>query len=150
MRRAPAALLLALLLSVASGLVPAVAPGVPLPVALGPAVALAADDVSIATTTRYTVVPKAGRVRVVVDITAVNEKPNKVTGGTVTRYFYDGVNLAIQPEARSVSATQDGRPIKVDLAKRKGYRLATILFRENIYYQQTAGPCASRCPASSG
>ena len=108
MRRAPAALLLALLLSMASGLVPAVAPGVPLPAALGPAVALAADDVSIATAARYTVVPKAGRVRVVVDITATNEKPNQVLNGTVTRYFYDGVNLAIQPEARTVRATQDG------------------------------------------
>ena len=110
----------------------------PLPAALGPAVALAADDISIATASRYTVVPKAGRVRVVVDITAANEKPNKVTGGTITRYFYDGVNLAIQPEARTVRATQDGRPIKVDLAKRKGYRLATILFRENLYYGETA------------
>ena len=138
MRRAPAAVLLALLLTVAAGLVPAVAPWAPLTAALGPAVALAADDVSIATATRYTVVPKAGRVRVVVDITATNEKPNKVVGGTVTRYFYDGVNLAIQPEARTVRATQDGSPIKVDLASRKGYRLATILFRENLYYQQTA------------
>jgi hypothetical protein len=138
MRRAPAALLLALLLSVASGLVPAVAPGVPLPAAMGPAVALAADDVSIATATRYTVVPTSRRVRVVVDITAVNQKPSKVVNGTVTRYFYDGVNLAIQPEAQTVRAAQDGTPIKVDLARRKGYRLATILFRENLYYQQTA------------
>ena len=138
MRRSPVAVLLALLLTVVAGLMPAVAPWVPLPAALGPAVALAADDVSIATATRYTVVPKAGRVRVVVDITATNEKPNKVLNGTVTRYFYDGVNLGIQPEARTVRATQDGRPITVDLATRKGYRLATILFRENLYYQQTA------------
>jgi len=137
MRRAPAAVLLALLLTVVAGLAPAAAPGMPLPAALGPAVAQAADDVSIATASRYTVVPRAGRVRVVVDITATNEKPNKVTGGTITRYFYDGVNLAIQPEARTVRATQDGRPIKVDLAKRKGYRLATILFRENLYYGET-------------
>jgi hypothetical protein len=138
MRRAPAAVLLALLLTVVAGLVPVVAPGMPLPASLGPAVALAADDISVATASRYTVVPKAGRVRVVVDITAANEKPNKVTGGSVTRYFYDGVNLAIQPEARTVRATQDGRPVKVDVAKRKGYRLATILFRENLYYGETA------------
>ena len=83
-------------------------------------------------------VPKAGRVRVAVDITATNEKPNRVAGGTVTRYFYDGVNLAIQPEARTVRATQDGKPVKVDLARRQGYRLATILFRENLYYGETA------------
>jgi hypothetical protein len=139
MRRAPAAVLLALLLTVVAGLVPAVAPGMSLPAALGPAVALAADDIAIATEARYTVVPKSGRVRVVVNITATNEKPNRLSGGTtITRYFYDGVNLAIQPEARSVGATQDGRPIKVDVARRKGYRLATILFRQNLYYGQTA------------
>ncbi len=138
MRRAPAAVLLALLLTVVAGLAPAAAPGMPLPAALGPAVALAADDVSISTVTRYTVVPRAGRVRVAVDITATNEKPNRVTGGTITRYFYDGVNLAIQPEARTVRATQDGKPVKVDLARRQGYRLATILFRENLYYGETA------------
>ena len=72
------------------------------------------------------------------DITATNEKPNRVAGGTVTRYFYDGVNLAIQPEARTVRATQDGQPLKVEVAKRNGYRLVTILFRENIYYGETA------------
>lgn len=138
MRRAPAAVLLALLLTVVAGLVPAVAPGIQLPALLGPAVALAADDVSISTASRYSVVPKAGRVRVAVDITATNEKPNRVAGGTVTRYFYDGVNLAIQPEARTIRATQDGRPVKIDLARRQGYRLATILFRENLYYGETA------------
>ena len=77
MRRAPAAVLLALLLTLVAGLVPAIAPGMPLPAALGPAVALAADDIAIATAARYTVVPKAGRVRVVVNITATNEKPDQ-------------------------------------------------------------------------
>ncbi len=138
MRRAPAAVLLALLLTVGAGLVPVLAPGMPLPAALGPGVVLAADDISIGTATRYTVAPKAGRVRVIVDITATNEKPNRVAGGNVTRYFYDGVSLAIQPEARAVRATQDDKPIKVDLTKRNGYRLATVLFRENLYYGETA------------
>ena len=138
MRRAPVATVLALLLTVIAGIVPAVAPRLLLPAGLGPAVALAADDISIATASRYTLVPKAERVRVVVDITAANEKPNRVTGGTVTRYFYDGVNLAIQPEARTVRATQDGRPLKVEVARRNGYRLVTILFRENLYYGETA------------
>jgi hypothetical protein len=138
MRRAPVAAVLALLLTVIAGLAPAVAPRLPLPAGLGPAVALAADDISIATASRYTVVPKTERVRVVVDITAANEKPDRVTGGSVTRYFYDGVNLAIQPEARTVRATQDGRPLKVEVARRNGYRLVTILFRENLYYGETA------------
>ena len=138
MRRAPVAVVLAVLLTVIAGIAPAIAPGLPLPAALRPAAALAADDISIATASRYTVVPKTERVRVVVDITAANEKPDRVTAGSVTRYFYDGVNLAIQPEARTVRATQGGRPLEVEMAMRNGYRLVTILFRENLYYGETA------------
>ena len=44
---------------------------------------------------------------------------DRVTAGSVTRYFYDGVNLAIQPEARTVRATQGGRPLEVEMAMRE-------------------------------
>jgi len=138
MRRASVAVLLALLFALAAGLVPAAAPGVPLPAAVAPGVALAADSIEVTTATRYTVEPKAARVHVVVDVTAVNGKPNRVSGGTVTRYFYDGVNLGIQPEARSLHATQDGGGTRVDVAKRKGYRLVTVHFRRNIYFGEVA------------
>lgn len=138
MRRAPVALILALALALAGALIPAAAPGVPMPAALTPAVALAADDIEVTTAARYTVDPAAGRVHVAVDITAVNRKPNRVSGGTVTRYFYAGVNLAIQREARNVHATQRGAEIKVAIAKRKGFRQAAVQFRENIYFGQTA------------
>ncbi len=138
MRRAPVALILALLLAVAAGLLPAVAPAVSLPAAFAPAVAFAADDIEITTATRYAVDPEAGRVRVVVDVTAVNRKPNQVDGGTVKRYFYDGVDLGIQPEARNLRATQDGAATGLDVAKREGYRLVTVRFRANIYLGQTA------------
>ncbi len=138
MRPASRAVLLALLLAVAGAIAPAVAPGVPVPVALAPAVALAADDIEVTTATTYTVEPEARRVHVTVDISAVNHKPNRVSGGTVTRYFYDGVNLGLQPEARNLRATQEGVGTKVQVARRKGFRLATVLFRENIYFGQTA------------
>ena len=138
MRPASRAVLLALLLAVAGAIAPAVAPGVPVPVALAPAVALAADDIEVTTATTYTVEPEARRVHVTVDISAVNHKPNRVSGGTVTRYFYDGVNLGLQPEARNLRATQEGVGTKVQVAKRKGFRLATVFFRENIYFGQTA------------
>jgi hypothetical protein len=138
MRPASGAVLLALLLALAGGLVPAAVPGAPFPAALSPAVVLAADDIEITTATRYVVEPEEARVRVTVDITAVNRKPNGVSGGTVTRYFYDGVNLGIQPEARNLRATQEGSAAKLEVAKRKGFRLVTVLFRENIYFGQTA------------
>ena len=137
MRRAPVALLLALVLGAAAGLLPAAAPGLGLPAALTPGTALAADDISITTGTRYTVDPGDGRVRVVVDVTAVNVKPDRTAGGTVTRYYYDGVNLGVQPEARSIRATQDGEPLAVKLSDREGYRLVTVAFRENLYHAQS-------------
>ncbi len=80
--RRPAALaaVLALVLAVAGALLPAAAPAIPVPAALAPAVTrAAADDIDIATTARYVVDPATHRVRVVVDITAVNRKPNAVT-----------------------------------------------------------------------
>jgi hypothetical protein len=138
MRPASRAVLLALLLVLAGALAPAFAPGIPVPAALSPAVALAADDIEVTTATTYRVEPEAHRVRVTVDITAVNHKPNRVSGGTVTRYFYDGVNLGLQPEARNLRAAQEGVATRVQVTKRKGFRLATVLFRENIYFGQTA------------
>ena len=138
MRPASVAVLLALLLAVVGGLVPAAAPGAPIPTPFAPAVVRAADDIEITTAARYTVQPGERRVRVTVDVTAVNRKPNRVSGGTVTRYFYDGVNLGIQPEARGVRATQGGDAARVEIARRDGFRLVTVLFRENIYFGQTA------------
>ena len=138
MGRAPVAAVLALLLAAGAGILPAAVPGVVLPAVIGPAVALAADDIDITTAARYTVQPDDGRVRVVVDVTAVNGKPNSTSGGTVTRFFYDGVNLGLQPEARNVRATQDGEPVRVDLTKRKGYSLITVYFREDIYVGESA------------
>ena len=77
-------------------------------------------------------------IRVTVDVTAVNRKPNAVNGGAITRYFYDGVNLGVQPEATHFRATQDGTAVKVATADRDGYRLVTVLFRRDIYYKETA------------
>jgi hypothetical protein len=138
MRRAPVSIVLALVAAVASALLPAAVPAFPLPQAFAPAVALAADNIDVTTATRYTVRPASGRVHVVVDVTAVNRKPNIVSGGNATRYFYDGLNLGLQSAARSIRATQDGAAITVHQSRRTGYRLVTILFRHNLYFGQTA------------
>ena len=55
--------------------------------------------------------PSKAVVRVTVDIDAANEKPNTNDGGAITRYYYDAVNIGVQPEARNLRATQ-----AVDLA----------------------------------
>ena len=129
---------LAVALVIGAGLAPAVSPSLPLPPAFVPPVARAADEIDISTATRYSVQPGAGRIRVVVSLTAVNRKPNQVSGGGITRYFYDGVNLGVQPEARGFRATQGGAASPVSVADRDGYRLITVRFREPIYLGDTA------------
>src|SRR5690349_16431438 len=91
-RIAPVAALLAVVLAIASAVGPAAAPSSPLS-AFAPAVARAADELDIQAAARYVVDPAGHRIRVTVDITAVNLKPTALSGGSVTRYFYDGVNL---------------------------------------------------------
>lgn len=139
LRPPAAAAVLALVLAAGAAFAPpAAAPVVPFLAGFGAPVALAADDLEITTAARYVVDPDDGLVRVTVDVTAVNRKPNRTAGGTITRYFYDGVNLGVQPEAVRLRATQDGAAAKVTSAPRDGYRLVTVLFRENIYLQETA------------
>ena len=144
-RRPPiAAAALALMLTAGTAvLIPAVgpqagAPAIPFLGGLGVPIALAADDIEISTAARYVVDPGAGLVRVTVDVTAVNRKTNTVNGGAITRYFYDGVNLGVQPEAAHLRATQDGVPVKVTAVNRTGYRLVTVFFRGYIYLKETA------------
>ena len=121
-----------------SVLPPIAAPVAPLLGILGAPVVRAADDIEITTAARYVVDPAAAVVRVTVDVTAVNRKPDATGGGTVTRYFYDGVNLGVQDEATGFAATRDGAPLRVTSSARDGYRLVTVLFGTALYYQQTA------------
>ncbi|HET7831138.1 MAG TPA: hypothetical protein VFL03_16410 [Candidatus Limnocylindrales bacterium] len=110
----------------------------PMLAALDAPAVLAAGDLGVTTATRYVVVPSKGVVRVIVDVTATNEKPDTTVGGATTRYYYDGVNLGIQPEARNVRATQDDAPIRVDVSNRDGYRLVSTFFRSALFFGQQA------------
>ena len=134
-----AAAVIALLLTAGAAILPpAGSPGVPFLAGLGVPMALAADDVEISTASQYAVDPGNATIHVTVDVTAVNRKPDSVRGGTITRYFYDGVNLGVQPEATHLHATQDGAAIKVTASNHDGYRLITLLFKGNIYFQESA------------
>ena len=105
---------------------------------LAPSVALGADGIAIRTVARYVVAPEDARIRVAVDVNATNQKPDRDNGGAVTRYYYDGVNLGVQREARNIRATQDGVALRVTTATREGYRLVTILFRSPIFFGERA------------
>lgn len=117
MTRRPPLLALALagVLSVGTSILPqALAPAAPdairpLLAAVDAPVVRAAAGLAIRTKTTYVVDPGDGVIRVTVDIDATNEKPNSDVGGVTTRYYYDGLNLGVQPEARNIRASDGGR-----------------------------------------
>ncbi len=138
-RPAIAGMALAVVLTVLAAVgPPAAAPVAPFLAAVDAPVALAADDLGVTTKARYVVAPQNGVVRVAVDVAVVNQKPNRVSGGVITRYFYDSVNLGVQLEATHLRATQDGTPVRVTSAVRKNFRLVTIAFHSDIYVGETA------------
>ncbi len=107
---------------------------------LGLATTAAAADDGLALTTKstYTLVPAKRVVRVAVDVTARNNKPNVVAGGVITRYFYDGFRLGIQPEARNIRATTGGTRLTVSTKPADGYQTVEIGFRSSLFFHQTA------------
>jgi hypothetical protein len=136
--RRAAPLLAILLFAVAAVAPPAAMPVAPFLGVLDAPVALAADGLAIDTTARYTIEPDEGVVRVGVAIRVHNERPNSVQGGVVTRFYYDVVRLAVQPEAVRVRATQDGVAVPVKVSRGKEYRIVTISLRDDLYYGQRA------------
>ena len=108
-----AAVLALVLAAGAAVLPPAAAPVAPflgpLLAALDAPVALAADDLSITTKARYVVVPdEGGHPGHGGRDGDQREAQLRSTGGVVTRYFYDVVNLGVQPEATRFRATAGG------------------------------------------
>ena len=139
-RPAVAGVVLAAVLAVLSGLVPAAVGPAFLASPLGavaPSVALAADDLGVTTKTRYVVQPDAGVVHVTVDVTAVNQKPNRSTSGVITRYFYNEVNLGVQLEATHVRASRAGSNLPVTTSKRKTFHLVTVGLGSDLYFGET-------------
>lgn len=92
------------------------------------------DGLDVATAATYTVDPKAHVVRVGVDITAVNRLP--VTPGA--RYYYPGLNLAVQPEATQFVAVEGGTRDATTTQAKSGFRLLSVSFASRLYVGQTA------------
>ena len=126
--RRAALTLAAIALAVAGVLVPAAAP----------AARAATDGLGLTTAATYTVVPARHVVHVVVAVTAVNNKPNVASGGLVTKYFYDGARIGIQPEATAIRATAGGVRLATTTTPADGYHVLEIRFRSSLFYHQTA------------
>jgi hypothetical protein len=132
-------LLIALMASSALSIAPTAAPVLQeLPGLAVPSASAAGPGIDIGAATRYVVVPGKSVIRVTVDITAVNQRPNETSAGVVTRFYYNGVNLGIQPDAIHIAASQGGTAVRVTSTAHRRYKVATIHFRSNLYYGQTA------------
>jgi len=96
--------------------------------------AAAADTLRVAADATYSLDPGAGRVHVAIQYQVTDLKPNSAQ----FTYFYTGYRFAIQPEARSIRASDASGALSTDTSSRAHYIELTVDFRRNIYYQDTA------------
>jgi len=106
--------------------------------ATAPTAAAATDGLTVTSAATYTLVPARHVVRVVVDVTARNDKPNLVSGGVVTRYFYDGFRIGLQPEAAAIKAAANGRSLGTITRPHDGYTELEVHFRSSLFFHQVA------------
>ena len=100
--------------------------------AAGPA--QAADDLlRLAVATTYRVDPADAVVHVTLDVRATNLKPSTAT----TFFYFDTLSFGIQPEARSISATQNGRALSLTARPRDGYRQIVVKTPRLLFRQPT-------------
>ena len=107
------------------------------PIDSQPRAAAASDALSLTGATTYTLQPAKHLVRVVLDLTATNNKPNTTSGGIVTRYFYQGARVAIQSEARNVRATVGGSALTATVKPGDGYGILEVRFRSGLFFKQS-------------
>lgn len=113
----------------------AVVDGIPEPSVPGvPAAPAAVDGLDVTTATTYEIDPGDREVRVGVDITAVN----RLADSAGLRYYYPAVDLALQPEATSITADQSGARDHTTTQARTGYRLLSIRFQSQLYAGESA------------
>jgi hypothetical protein len=117
-----------------------VAAGLFVPAGASPALA-ADDELSLVSSSSYALDPEAAVVRVTVDVTATNNKPNLVqetaTGTRTTRYFYDAAVLVVHAEASSIKARAGRSALSVKVTPKEGYTIAEVRFRQDLYFQQS-------------
>jgi len=106
--------------------------------AAAPIARAAADGLDLRTAATYTIVPNRHVVRVVLDITARNNKPSVTSGGIITKYFYERARVAIQSAAKNVHATSNGAALTTTTTPSGGYGILEIRFRNSLFFQQTA------------
>ena len=104
--------------------------------------ALAADDeLSLVSTSSYSLVPDKGLVHVAIDLTATNNKPDLVeetpNGTLTTRYFYDEAAIAVQSEATRIRATVGKSRLVTKLSPKDGFAILRVTLKNDLHFKQT-------------
>lgn len=99
----------------------------------------AADDfLRVSADTTYRVDTADRLVRVRIDLSMTNLRPNTVSrtslGTTTTRYYFDRFLFAVPAEARSLVSTSGGARLASTVRARDGYRAVTVRF-PNLFYR---------------
>jgi hypothetical protein len=105
-------------------------------------VAVAASELDngleVSADTSYVIDGDAGVVRVTVDLTLTNVKPNVTSASTITRFYFDRFGLPVPWDAANISVTSDGARLTptVTEAETGFFRLLEVGF-SRLFYQQT-------------
>lgn len=94
--------------------------------------ALAAGPLRTQADATYTLDPDAGRVRVAIDVTQTNLKPDTPS----VTYYYVTFAFALQPEARSIRVA-GGSAYRISTTKRKGFIEAVVHVSRALFYRQS-------------
>ena len=109
--------------------------------ATGPVRAADDDGLDLVTSSSYRLDPEAGLVRVIVDVTATNDKPNLVqqtpSGTLTTRYFFDVAILVVHAEAASIQARSGSRSLRVDPTPDEGFTAVEVALPSDLDYGET-------------
>ncbi|HEX5012951.1 MAG TPA: hypothetical protein VFV72_02240 [Candidatus Limnocylindrales bacterium] len=95
------------------------------------------DGLSLVSAATYTLVPDQGLVHVSVAMTAENTKPNVVSGGVTTRYFFEAASIAVQSEATAIQATAGETDLRTRVTPGDGFTTLRVDFPSDIYFGQT-------------
>lgn len=98
---------------------------------------LGAEELRLTVASTYTLDPGHGAVHVVMDVTATNLKPNRISGSIITSYYYNELSFGVQEEAKVIRATSGGGRLTASAAPRDGYQALTVRLPRNLNFRQT-------------
>jgi hypothetical protein len=98
---------------------------------------LGAEELRLTVASTYTLDPADRTVHVVMDVTATNLKPNRVSGSIITSYYYNELSFGIQEEAKAIRATSGGSRLSARATRRDRYQALSVRLARNLNYRQT-------------